>query len=98
MIPDGRYVAVIDRFEGDRAVVLLETEEEETVGELLVPREHLPEPARHADAVLQVTVSDGEFRAASYDEAETERRKRDAQARFDRLARRPPHESDEPSE
>lgn len=88
MTGDERYTAVIDRFEGRRAVLLLE-EDEGVVDELVVSEWRLPEDARHPDAVLSVRVRDGEFVTADYDPEETERRTSDAQSRFDRLARRP---------
>lgn len=97
MIPDGDYPAVVDRFEGDLAVVLLENDEE-TIGELAVPQSQLPEDGRHQDAILSVTVRDGDLVDASYDPEETERRANEAQDRFDRLAERPPREEDDTTE
>ena len=88
MTGDGRYTAVIDRFEGERAVLLLE-DDEEVAAELVVSERRLPEDALHTDAVLSVRVRDGELVTAEYDPEETERRTSDAQSRFDRLARRP---------
>lgn len=86
-LPDGEYVAVLDRFEGEVAVVLLERDGE-TVGDVAVSRDCLPEAARRADAVLSVTLDDGAVTAISYDEDATERRAERSQSRFDRLSRR----------
>lgn len=96
MIPDGEYVAVVDRFEDDLAVLLVE-DDGETVGELAVPRRRLPGAGCHQDAVLDVTVRDGSLARARYDESETDRRSTEAQDRFDRLAERPPSEDDDGS-
>ncbi len=89
MTADGGYVAVVDRFEGDHAVLLLE-DGDEVVGDVAVPRERLPEPARHQDAVLEVVVQGGRLADATYRPEETERRRESARERFDRLSRRPP--------
>ena len=99
MIPDGEYVAVVDRFEGDLVVVLVE-DDSEMVAEYAVPESQLPEDGCHQDAILEVVVQDGDLVDASYDETETERRSTEAQNRFDRLAERPPqdNEDDEPPE
>jgi hypothetical protein len=84
---DGEFIAVLDRFEGDRAVLLLERDAE-TVGDLTVDRERLPPEAREQDAVLRVVVADGRLREAAYDAGETDRRSERMRSRFDRLARR----------
>lgn len=97
MTLDGEYVAVLDRFEDDLAVLLIE-EGEETVGELAVPRSELPADACHQDAILQVSLQNGTLVDVDYDEDETRQRSRDAQGRFDRLARRPPDEGSVDSE
>lgn len=94
MIPDGRYVAVVDRIEDGLAAVLPEADGE-AVDELLVDPEALPESARHADAVLDIVIADGELREATYDAEETERRKETTQSRFDRLSKRPPKDEDD---
>ncbi|MFD1588118.1 DUF3006 family protein [Halorientalis brevis] len=87
-ITDGTYTAVVDRFEEDLAVVLVEGEEE-LVGELVVETESLPADGQHVDAVLTVVVEDGELDDVAYDEAETTERAEDAQSRFDQLSERP---------
>ena len=84
---DGEYLAVLDRFEGDLAVLLLEADEE-TVGDVVAERDRLPDAARHADAVLRVVVEDGRLVDARYDERTTRERSDRAQSRFDRLSRR----------
>lgn len=94
MISDGEYVAVVDRFEGDLAVVLVE-DEGETIAEVAVPKSKLPEDGCHQDAILAVVVQDGDLVDASYDETETERRSTEAQDRFDRLAERPPRDDED---
>lgn len=84
-----RYTAVLDRFEGSEAVLLLETDGE-IVDDLAVPRADLPERARRQDAVFAVRVEDDALVRLRYKPHETRSRRRDAQSRFDRLARRPP--------
>lgn len=96
MTADGRYTAVIDRFEqkdGDEedtelAVLLLESGDE-VVGERAIPTWRLPEDARQRDAVLDLTLRNGHVVSMSHDPEETERRTTEAQSRFDRLAERP---------
>ena len=80
-----RYAAVLDRFEGELAVLLLESEGE-TVDELVVPTRLLPPAGRREDAVFAVGVSEKRTEFA-YDAEETERRAEDAQRRFDGLSR-----------
>lgn len=87
------FTGVIDRFEGDLAVILLEADGE-VVDEKTLEREELPDDGAHADAVLDVELTDGEVTDVSYDREETVQRKERAQSRFDRLAKRPPNDSD----
>ncbi len=83
------YVAVVDRFEGDEAVLLLERNGE-TVGDLVVSCEDLPSDARTQDAVLFVEIDDDAHLVdARFDPEATERRAERTQSRFDRLAQRP---------
>lgn len=89
-----QFTGVIDRFEEDLAVILLE-EDGEVVDEIVLDRAKLPDEAAHQDAVLEVTLTEGEVTELSYDPAETDDRTERAQSRFDRLAERPP--SDEES-
>ena len=86
-----QFTGVIDRFEEELAVILLEADGE-IVDEIVLDRAELPAAAGHPDAVLAVTLTDGEVTELSYDAAETEARKDRAQSRFDRLAERPPNE------
>lgn len=86
---DGTYTGVLDRFEatddGRLAVLLLEAAGDPRA-RLVAPAEALPERARHQDAVLAVTVRDGDLSRARYLPEETRGRAEAAQARFDRLA------------
>ncbi|WP_115862706.1 DUF3006 domain-containing protein [Halorussus litoreus] len=103
-VPDGRYTAVVDRFEpteGDRelAVLLLEADgaserDEEVVAERAIPKWRLPEAARKQDAVLTVALRNGFVVSTSYEADATERRTSAAQDRFDGLAERPGEDSD----
>jgi hypothetical protein len=88
-----QFTGVIDRFEDDLAVVLLEADGE-VVDEVVLERDELPSEAAHTDAVLVVTITDGAVTDLSYDAAETAERQERAQSRFDRLAERPPSEDD----
>ena len=97
MIEDGTYTAVLDRFEDELAVLLVEGEDD-LAGELVVEREALPEDGQHVDAVLSVVVEEGELGEASYLEQETEERSEAAQSRFDRLSERPPSDGDDPED
>jgi hypothetical protein len=92
MIPDGSYTAVLDRFESKDAV--LEVSGETDRYELVVDQHELPQPSRHVDAVLSIEIVDGELASADYEPEETERRKQQAQSRFDRLSSRPPDETE----
>ena len=92
-LPDGRYVAVLDRFEelsgGDERAVLLLESDEAVVAERAIPRWRLPAEARHADAVLAVRLRGGFVVSLDYDADATDRRQSAAQSRFDALAERP---------
>ncbi len=88
------YTGVIDRFEEDLAVILLEAEGD-VVDELVLDRDELPADAAHVDAVLEVTLDDGEVTDLVYDADETATRKDQAQSRFDRLSERPPSDDDD---
>lgn len=105
MTADGTYTAVLDRFEEtdpardavgearERAVLLLESGGE-VVAERAIPTWRLPEDARHQDAVLDISLRNGFVVSMTYDPEATERRGSEAQARFDRLAKRPGGESE----
>lgn len=101
-LADGRYTAVLDRFEttdaGDEggegtelAVLLLESDDE-VVAERAIPRWRLPEDARQPDAVLALSLKNGYVVSVTHEPAEGERRTSEAQSRFDRLAERPDDE------
>lgn len=93
-MPDGTYLGVLDRFEGERAVLVLERGGED-VDDLVVDRTRLPREGRHQDAVFRVELADGEPTRLEYRPGLTRKRRRDAQQRFDRLARRPPRADSE---
>ncbi|MGQ4557401.1 DUF3006 family protein [Halobellus sp. GM3] len=88
-----QFTGVIDRFEEELAVILLEVDGE-VVDEIALDRSELPTEAAHPDAVLEVTLTDGEVTDLSYDPVETTDRKERAQSRFDRLAERPPDDEE----
>lgn len=94
MTSDGTYTAVVDRFEDDLAVLLIEADGE-TVGERVLDRKRLPEAGRHVDAVLSIDLDDGDVESIDYEEETTESRAEDAQRRFDELSRRPPSRDDD---
>lgn len=93
-LPDGRYTAVLDRREGEQAVLLVERADERPT-QLVVDADVLPAGGRTADAVHAVTVSDGAVRRFEHRPAETERRAESAQSRFDRLTEQTGSETDE---
>ena len=80
---------VVDRFEGEQAVLLLESDEE-VVDEVVVDDREIPEDGRHVDAVLRVELQEEDVVRMSYDAAETEERKTSVQDRFERLSEQPP--------
>ncbi|WP_058364959.1 DUF3006 family protein [Haloparvum sedimenti] len=92
-LPDGEYTAVVDSVEDGLATVFFERGGEE-VGNAVLEAARLPADARHADAVLSVTVRDGVLASASYDPESTATRADAAQDRFDRLSKRPPSDDD----
>jgi len=93
MLEDGTYTAVLDRLEGDLAVLIVE-DDGEAIDDLVVPIEDLPADGREPDAILEVEVACDDVTDVTYDPTETEARAERAQDRFDRLARRP----DEPDD
>lgn len=88
MLEDGTYTAVLDRLEGDLAVLVVE-DDGRAIDDLVVPIEDLPEDGRQPDAVLEIEVACGDLTDATFEPAETDERAESAQDRFDRLARRP---------
>ncbi|WP_254533669.1 DUF3006 domain-containing protein [Natrinema gelatinilyticum] len=94
MTCDGTYTAVVDRFEDDLAVLLLE-DDGETTGELVVNEDRLPESGRHVGAVVDVELEDGKPVRITYENQETNDRATAARRRFDELSQRPPATDDE---
>lgn len=92
MVRDGTYTAVLDRFEGEYAIIQLEADGE-ALDQVMVEQATLPEDGQHQDAVFTVEVSDTEVVAIQYDPETTEDRQTAAQERFDRLAERLDDES-----
>ena len=88
------FTAVLDRFEEEQAVLLLESDGE-TVDEIVIQRDDLPESGRHQDAIFRVTVDGDTVVEIEYEPTETEKRADAAQEQFDRLARRPSEDSTE---
>lgn len=76
---DTGETVVVDRIEGEQAVLLVETDGV-TTDQRVVDVDDLPVDGRQEGAVLQPV--DGGY---AYDEAETERRRSDAESRFDQL-------------
>jgi hypothetical protein len=94
MLEDGTYIGVVDRFEGDQAVVVLQ-EDDADVADVTLARTALPEEGLHEDAVFRVDLEDGDVVGVTYEPQETVARKEEAQSRFDRLSKRPPRDEDE---
>ncbi len=93
-LDDGTYTAVIDRFEADQAVLLVENEEDSPHVELVVDRGMLPEAGKHVDAVLTVELKAGELHDTIYEEVETEKRTKQVRDRFSKLSERLSDEED----
>jgi hypothetical protein len=96
MLDGDTYTATLDRFEdapdGELAVLVVE-HDGEAVGQLDLPVETIPTDGRSVDSVFSVVRTDGRFEL-TYRADETTERAESAQARFDRLARRPPGDGD----
>lgn len=92
-LADGRYTAVVDSIEDGLATVFFEQDGEEG-GNAVLDASALPEAARHADAILSITVEDCELVEADYDPELTETRQEAVQNRFDRLSSRPPSDDE----
>ena len=88
-LQDGEYTAVVDSVEDGLASVFFERDGESLGGDV-IEATTLPEAAREADAILHVTVEDGECIEWDYDPELTDERAEAAQSRFDRLSQRPP--------
>lgn len=86
---DGTYTAVLDRYEDDLAVLVVEDEEQERdIAERLVERAALPEDARAVDTVLKIEFVDDTPTEIVAHPQETNDRAERTQSRFDRLSRR----------
>ncbi|OSO90588.1 hypothetical protein B9H04_16875 [Halorubrum ezzemoulense DSM 17463] len=92
-LDDGEYTAVVDSIEDGLATVFFERDGEE-VGNAVLEADRLPEDGKHADAILTVTVVDGDLETVQYEPEQTTERADAAQNRFDRLSKRPPSEDD----
>jgi len=91
---DGTFTGVVDRFEADQAVVLLEADGE-TIDEIVLDIGRLPEDGRHVDAVLTIELEDGGVQDIAYEAGETESCSERPQRRFDALSQRPPTSEDD---
>lgn len=74
--------AVIDRFEGDFAILILGDDEQR----INVPRKLLPKKSREG-SWLQVEIQEGEIRSAVIDDEETARAKQRISEKLERLRR-----------
>lgn len=80
------YTATLDRVEDGQIAVLLLEEDGETIEQLDVDIERLPEDGQREGAVLEVTVEEGAFQTAEYLPDVTQSRRESMQDRFDRLS------------
>jgi len=92
-LPNGEYTAVVDTIEDGLATVFFEHDGKD-VGNAVLDASKLPSDAQHADAILTVTLNDGDIKAASYNPEATDTRAEATQDRFDRLSERPPADDD----
>jgi len=92
-LPDGTYTVVVDAIEDGLARAFVEQDGEEITSVLLDPAV-LPADGRHADAIFELTITDGTTTTLEYDPETTASRKEAAQDRFDRLSKRPPWSHD----
>ena len=88
MVDDETYTAVLDRFEDDLAVLVLESDRE-AGGILVVESGLLPVDGQHQDALFTVEVREDELVDATYHSERTKQRQESAQSRFDRLSGHP---------
>lgn len=63
-------------------------------GYAVIDASELPEEGGHADAILSITIADGEFTAMDYDSEQTATRQEAVQDWFDRLSSRPPEDDE----
>ena len=92
-LDNGEYTAVVDSIEDGFATVFFERGGEE-VGNAVLEADRLPKDGHHADAILTVTVVDGDLETVQYEPKQTTERADAAQSRFDQLSKRPPSEDD----
>ncbi|WP_224270815.1 DUF3006 domain-containing protein [Haloprofundus salinisoli] len=88
---DESTLLVVDRFEGDDAVLLVE-EDGELVDELVLPTAMLPTDGQHQDAIFSLGRPDDTRVELRYDAEMTGERRQSAQNRFDQLSQRLPEE------
>lgn len=85
------YLAVLDRFTEEIAVVLIE-DSEAPVNQLDLPVEQVPPEGRHEGAVLEARFIEGELEDLTYRPEEETSRRKSAEERFNRLSNRLPDE------
>lgn len=88
---DGTHVLVLDRFEEDDAVLLVE-QDGELVDEIILPEAMLPPSGRHQDAIFTVEMASDAVELR-YESETTKERKQQAQDRFDQLSQRLPKDN-----
>ena len=93
----GTYTAVVDRFENDVAVLVVEIGGERAE-QALIDKQDLHEDGRHIDAVYSLSYVAGTIDEIQYQASETRQRKQSSQNRFDRLSRRLGSESEDDME
>ncbi|WP_224450494.1 DUF3006 domain-containing protein [Haloprofundus salilacus] len=85
------YTLVLDRFEEDDAVLLVE-QDGDLVDEIVLPKTMLPADGQHQDAIFSVRHMSETVTELQYDPEQTQERKESAQDRFNRLSQRLPSE------
>lgn len=86
---DGEYAATLDRIVSGLGVLLIE-EDGATVAERTVEEAELPEGGDEEGAVLTATFESDELVDLAPEPDETDRRRKTARKRFERLSERPP--------
>lgn len=82
---NGIYTGVIDRIvDGKTAVILLE-EDDETIGEVTVDAEEIPNEYRYESALLEVKIADGELVETAHRSKEERERRERVKEKLDRL-------------
>ncbi|WP_117592538.1 DUF3006 domain-containing protein [Haloprofundus halophilus] len=82
---------VLDRFEEDDAVLLVE-EDGDLIDEIVLPKAMLPADGQHQDAIFSVQQTNEAVTELQYEPEQTQERKESAQDRFNRLSQRLPSE------